>query len=44
MGIADYLILAAVLGYCGWLVFGRKKSGGCCGDCVNCAGCRRKEE
>lgn len=44
MGVVDYLILAAILAYCAWQIFGNKKKGGCCGDCSSCAGCRKGKE
>lgn len=44
MGVVDYLILAAILGYCAWQIFGKKKKGGCCGNCSACSGCTKGKE
>lgn len=42
MGVMDYAILALILGYGGWCLFGKKKKG-CCGNCSGCTGCDRRE-
>ena len=41
MSVADWVLIALVAGYCGWLLFRPKKKshcGGCKGncDCCNC--------
>ncbi|MBE7001415.1 MAG: FeoB-associated Cys-rich membrane protein [Ruminococcaceae bacterium] len=37
----EILILAAVIGYCAYIVFGKKKRG-CNGNCSQCSGCSSK--
>lgn len=44
MSWIDWLLLALIVGYCLYLVFGRKNKGGCCGDCSQCSGCGHKQE
>lgn len=41
MGVTDYILLGLILGYCLYVLFGRKKKG-CCGDCAKCGGCGKK--
>lgn len=41
----DWCILAAVAGYLIYLLFFRKKKGGCCGDCSACGhACQNRED
>lgn len=42
MKLTDWAILAAVAGYCLYLLL-RRKSSGCCGDCSRCSGCRQEK-
>lgn len=41
MDLLDYILVAAVVGYCVWVVFFRKKKGTCCGNCAKCGGYRK---
>ncbi len=35
----DYVLLALILGYSGYVIFGKKRKKGCGGCCGNCAAC-----
>ena len=40
----DWALAALVVGYCLYLIFRKKKPGGCCGDCSACSGCHEPKE
>ena len=40
MKIADWILLALILGYCLWLIF-RPKKHNCNGNCCGCSGCQK---
>ena len=40
MKLADWILLALILGYCLWLIF-RPKKPKCNGNCCACSRCRK---
>ena len=40
MKLADWILLALILGYCLWLVFRPQKTK-CNGNCCGCSGCNK---
>ena len=43
MGIMDWILIAIIAAYFGYVLFFRKQKG-CCGDCSQCSSCYRKHE
>ena len=39
----EIALLVLVLGYCAYIIFGKKKHG-CSGNCGSCQGCAHKEK
>ena len=37
----DIAVVVLIVGYCAYIIFGKKK-GGCCGNCSECRGCNSK--
>lgn len=44
MSALDYILLALIAGYCLHLIFRKKKTRGCCGDCAKCTVCKFNED